>query len=532
MGINHFSGRLTHDCRHLYLPAAMSIMCPWAISAQETGVKAQKPNVVIIMTDQQRADLCGREGFPVDLTPFADRMAEEGAWFNKAYTPCPASGPARVSLLTGRFPRVTHSDSNHNIADAVYSEDLFDVARKCGYTSVLVGKNHSHVKKTDVDWWIPYSHLGQDCPASEKTPENRAFDRFLGNTSFFTELEPAPGTVENQMPYRMVSDALEWVSGHKDEPFVMWLSFNEPHNPYQVCEPYWSMFDGRIPPALTDSTCLDIKGEKYRHLFEMMNIGHRGCKENLERIRSNYMGQIRLLDDQMSRFVEGMKDMDMYSNTMFVIISDHGDYAGEYGLMKKGAGVAESITRVPMVWFGNGVAKNGLREDCVSLVDIFPTICEAIGAEIPVGVQGRSLVEMLAGREYPEEEFRSIISEAGFGGEYITKEDMSDYRAEGAVGKGLFFDELNTWSQSGMVSMVRMGKWKFAMDMLGNCELYNLEKDPSEIDNLYGKKRYIKVQDELMHELLKWEIAINDPIPVPRNRYRFKRFPHNYLFSF
>lgn len=517
--------------RTFYLPAATALLCPFAAAyGQDSCNKAARPNIVVMITDQQRADMCGREGFPLDLTPFADRMAGEGAWFDKAYTPCPASGPARVSLFTGRFPRVTHADSNHNIADAVYGEDLFDVARKSGYTSVLIGKNHSHVARKDADWWIPYGHLGQDCPASEKTPENRDFDKFLAGTSFFTSLDPAPGSVENQLPYRMVSDALDWAGTHGDSPFVMWLSFNEPHNPYQVCEPYYSMFDGQIPPALTDSSSLDIKGEKYRHLFEMMDTGHKGCKENLERIRANYMGMIRLLDDQMSRFVEGMKDMGLYDNTIFVIISDHGDYAGEYGLMKKGAGIAESITRVPMVWFGSGIARHGLREDCVSLVDVFPTICEAMGAEIPMGVQGRSLLEMLSGRDYPEEEFRSVMSEAGFGGEFITKEDMSDYRAEGAVGNGLFFDELNTWSQSGTISMVRIGDWKLVMDMLGNGELYNLRKDPSEIENLYGKRRYLRIQAELERELLKWEISINDPIPVPRKRYRFKRFDHNYLF--
>lgn len=67
--------------------------------------------------------------------------------------------------------------------------------------------------------------------------------------------------------------------------------------------------------------------------------------------------------------------------------------------------------------------------------------------------------------------------------------------------------------------------------MSGNCELYNLKKDPSEVNNLFGVKKYSKVQDDLTRELLKWEIAINDPIPVPRHRYRFKRYNHNYLFT-
>lgn len=77
--------------------------------------------------------------------------------------------------------------------------------------------------------------------------------------------------------------------------------------------------------------------------------------------------------------------------------------------------------------------------------------------------------------------------------------------------------------------MVRMGRYKLVYDMLGNGELYDLEKDPSEMRNLYGLRKYARIRESLLEELLKWEIATEDPIPVPRNRYRFKRFEHNIL---
>ena len=85
--------------------------------------------------------------------------------------------------------------------------------------------------------------------------------------------------------------------------------------------------------------------------------------------------------------------------------------------------------------------------------------------------------------------------------------------------------------QSGTIAMVRMGRYKLVYDMLGNGELYDLEKGPSEMRNLYGSRKYGKIKESLLEELLKWEIATEDPIPVPRNRYRFKRFEHNYLFT-
>jgi len=495
----------------------------------------QKPNVVIIMTDQQRADLTAREGYKLDLTPFADSIAQTGVWFNRAYSPCPISGPARVCMLTGRWSSATHVDSNHNILDAVYPQDLFQTAKQAGYKTVLVGKNHSHMLKTDADDWIPYNHLGQERPGRDTAAvASQNLDKLLSSMSFFatSDFQATPGEVKDQIPYRLVSDALKYAKANKDNPFVMWMSFPEPHNPYQVCEPYFSMFDGQVPPARTDASAQAVKGEKFVQLCEMMKMGHKGYDTHLERLRTTYMGMIRLVDDQMRRFYEGMQDLGLADNTIFVILADHGDFCGEYGLMKKGVGVTDMTTKIPMVWFGSGVKAQGLSDAHVSLVDVFPTVCEMIGEEIPLGVQGRSLSEVLAGRPYPKDEFRSIMVETGFGGQFITAADYDDYQDEGAVGKkDLFFDELNSWSQSGTITMVRKGDWKFSCDMLGHCELYNTAKDPSEMNNVYGKRRYRKVQAEMMAELLRWKISTNDPVPVPRRRYHFRTLDHNYQFA-
>lgn len=503
-------------------------------AAESTESKAElgKPNIVVIMTDQQRADLTAREGFPCDLTPFADRMASEGTWFNRCYTPCPASGPARVSTLTGRFPKATHADSNHNLRDAVFFKDLFKVAGESGYNTVLVGKNHSYMTPASADYWLPYDHLGQAGAAEGRSAENEEFDKYLKTLSFFTDLKPAPGGVENQLPYRMVSDALAWTGEHAAEkPFVMWFAVNEPHNPYQVCEPYYSMFDGSIPDADTDASVLGLKGEKYSLMQKQMNECHVGTTENLARIRANYMGMIRLIDDQIARLAEGFKEQGIYDNTIFIITADHGDYCGEYGLMKKGAGLDEATARVPMVIFGKGIEKAGLRDDFISLVDVMPTACEAMGHRIPPGVQGRSLLPMLRGASYPREEFSSIMSEHGFGGQFITEDDdRNKFYDAPAVDHKPFYDELNTWSQSGRTVMVRKGDWKIIVDMQGSVRLYNVVKDPHELRNLSGKCRFAKIEREMMNELLKWEISTVDPIPAPRNRYTQKRFKHNYLF--
>lgn len=502
---------------------------PLALHAQKDP---RKPNVIIIMTDQQRADLCGREGFPMEITPFADRMAAQGAWFDKAYTPVAASVPARISFLTGRFPNATRVKSNHNVIDAVYEDDLFGAAKKAGYKTALVGKNHTYMTPAHADYWRPYFHVGQH--AEDKSELARRFDEFLESTEYYAHLDPSPYGVEAQLPYRMVDDALQWIEQTGDDPFVMWLSFSEPHNPYQVCEPYYSMFaPENLPPTLTDASAIALKGDRYRILQEMMRLGHPGWEQNLQRLRGNYMGLIRMIDDQVARFVGRLRESGVYDNTLFIITADHGDYAGEYGLMKKGVGLSDVLSRVPFVCFGKGVApETGRRDDHISLVDVFPTVCESIGVEIPVGVQGRSLKNMLAGAPYPQEEFRSVMAHDGYGGQYYTQRDGTDYEAEGAVRSDMkyYFGELNTWSQSGFMRMVRMGDWKLTYDMLGHGELYNMKKDPMEVENLYRKPRFRAQRETMLAELLKWDVATIDVLPLPRKFYLYKRNPHNYLF--
>ena len=134
-----------------------------AIQGLAMSVQAQtgKPNIVVIMTDQQRADLCGREGFPLEVTPFVDRLAQENVWFNKAYTVMPASSPARCSMFTGRFPSATHVRTNHNIPDISYQQDLVGVLKENGYKTALVGKNHAYLKPADLDFWSEYGHWGK-----------------------------------------------------------------------------------------------------------------------------------------------------------------------------------------------------------------------------------------------------------------------------------------------------------------------------------------------------------------------------------
>lgn len=481
------------------------------------------PNIVLIMTDQQRADLLSREGYPLNTMPFLDRLASHGTWFDKAYTTSPASVPARTSLLTGRYPKATHVRNNQNEQDAFFEKDMFHVLEEKGYTTALIGKNHTYLNAERLDYWTEYNHAGK--VKNSDSDKSYLFDKFLKDTQLYASFEPSPGGVESQPSYRMVDEAIEWIDNVDDRPFMLWLSFAEPHNPYQVCEPYFSMFKDKLPLMQTSAEDRAQKGERYETLAEMMSIGHDGYNRRLNELRSIYLGMLRMIDDQVSRFVDNMKSSGIYDNTIFIFISDHGDYMGDYGLLKKGAGLDEITTRIPMQWIGPGIKESKKPHDAhVSIADIFPTICEIIDAPVPLGVQGRSLWPLLQGKSYPKEEFESAYVEHGYGGNFYTKEDGTDYLAEGAISNNkYYFDELNSWTQSGFTKMVLKGNWKLIFDMEGNGWLYNLVKDPFELKNLFNDERCYQTKIELLEELLKWEIATGDPLPLPRRRYHFKK---------
>ena len=490
-----------------------------------------KPNIAIIMTDQHRADVCAREGFPIDTTPCLDRLARHGVWFNRAYTTNPTCAPARVSLLTGRFPAATRVRTNHNIPDATYTEDLIDVLRAQGYATAMVGKNHSHLTPERVDHWFPLGHsAGHGQPG--RTEQEQAFDQYLAVLNHRVAIDPTPFPVECQGPHRVVSDAQAWIRSLEGEtPFFLWLTFAEPHNPYQVPEPYYSLFPPEsLPPVRAGKDTLDARGHKWRWTKHIGVTAYPNYDDLVPRGRANYFGMLRLIDDQVCRFVDFLDAEGLRDNTLIVFVSDHGDFVGEYGLLRKGPEMPELLMRVPLLFNGPGIVASAEPHPAhVSIADIMPTLCEAVGVPFPAGVQGRSLWPLLTGGDYPAEEFASAYGEQGFGGLHYTDGDDLSFEACVIPGpKGGSFDCLNSASQSGTMRMLRKGDWKLAFDMQGRGQLYHLAEDPAELANLFGRPEVARIQAELLADLLAWTLRAEDPLPLPRRRYVMKTDPRNY----
>ncbi len=487
------------------------------------------------MTDQQRADLRKSCGYELDTMPFLDEWARGGVDFESAYTPNPTCMPARVSMMTGRYSECHQVRTNHNLVDALYTEDLPELLKRNGYVTALCGKNHSHHSPEDFDFHETTGHLGNEGEINT-TEEEIAFADFLCSTNHMEMHAPSPGGVTVQHPYRNVSSALKFIDSVKNEqPFFAWVSFAEPHNPYQVPEPYFDLFPPeKLPPLHSSVEDLEGKGERFTWL---RRVWERVLGENIEdrilRARSNYHGMLRLIDDQVKRLIEGLKERGLEDDTIVIYVSDHGDFVGEYGLIRKGPDLPDILTHIPMIWKGPGIAPQGKRGSCfVSLIDIFPTICDIIGAKTPFGCQGKSILPLLKNCDIPEKEYDTAYAESGFSGLYWNEEDGLTPPAEDAVSQAWDrFDCLNTWTQCGQVRALWKGNYHIQVDMMGTGYLYDRENDPYELYNLWDKKELLPVKTELLTELTAAMLKAADPIPAPHNRYRTKIHPKGYWYQ-
>ncbi|MEV5894704.1 sulfatase-like hydrolase/transferase [Nonomuraea fuscirosea] len=483
-----------------------------------------RPNIVLIMTDQQRADWTAASGFPLDTMPFLDGLMETGVRFRRAYTTSPLCVPARISLLTGRYPSAHRVRQNSAARHVLRGPDLVDVLRDAGYALHLAGKTHFHREAADFDTFAaPYWH--DRGPDGAATPDQERFERWLAKLDHSVAHEPTPFPVESQFPYRIVDGAIGAIDRTPaDRPFFTWLSFPEPHNPYQVPEPYFSMFGPEeMPERLAGPEGAARKGGMYTWLRELTEEKRPGYDAEWRRYRANYCGMLRLIDDQLRRFFAHLRATGRDADTLVFFVADHGDYTGDYGLQRKGAGMAECLMRIPFAVTGPGVRAAADAESFVSLADLLPTICDALGAGIPAGVQGRSLWPLLTGKPYPAGEFASAYGELGFGG---LSYDPGERPPLHFPYEGRTFDELNTVTQSGTTVMLRRGRWKLLLNERGAGELYDLDADPAELDDRYDDPALADVCATLTTELALWMIRVRDDLPEAA--YTLKQAPHNW----
>ncbi len=484
-----------------------------------------RPNILLISADQQRADCFGFEGRKIK-TPHLDRLAGEGTRFANCITPCVVCQPARASILTGQLCR-THGvhDNGIDLSPQIGERGFAGTLAAAGYETALFGKAHFSTYHTfsptgtpeclassadyPDDWHGPYmgfGHVemmlvGHNWFLPEKPPRGQHYERWFHadgrgdeKNALYREnagdTQGAAQTWHSKLPVAWhnttwtADRAIDWLKhGRGDGPFCAWVSFPDPHHPFDAPEP-WSRLHDPAEVDLPEDRQRSFEGRPWWHEAALTNEpeGTREAAETrksysrippqsdaqLREIIANTYGQIALIDHNVGRLLIALDEAGLSGNTMVVYISDHGDWLGDHGLILKGPMHYEGLLRVPMILRGPGVPQGAVRAAPVSTLDLGATFADYAGAAPLLPQHGQSLrpqVERDAPRGFALNEWELLPSRAGVALSLRT---------------------------------VRTQTHKMTVDLRsGAGEMYDLGNDPQERINLYDDPDHADLRAQL-----------------------------------
>ena len=500
-------------------------------------MKSKRPNIILIQTDQQSAETLGIYGNPVVKTPALERIAAEGVVFDNAFCNYPACVPSRASMMTGRYPHTIRSYANFIHLNPLETS-LPEVLKRTGYQTALIGKNHAFTsggengasegccfyneviggdeKYTDqlhqVFDYVVQAYHGHLVEGYESDNEVMGAHQWAKDNCWSAPMAfgKNPYPKEKCGSYLLGKCASEYIrnAAEKDTPFFLWLSYPDPHTPYQAPEPYASMYDPNTIP-LPPEDCLENKPERQK-VANIMDSVDKADKNLLRQVKAIHYGMINAIDDSIGMVMEALSQMELTESTIIVFTADHGDSMGAHGLIQKHNCFYDSITRIPFLLAWPTKIKPGRCDGFIELVDVMPTVLQLAGIDIPYGVQGKSHASYLLGSTSEAKDFAVIES-----GEDGTPLKVSDITVRPETP---FDDRYFVWcayreAWFGRGKSIRTRKWKLNIYANGDGELYNMQDDPNELVNLYGRAEYADVVAQLTYKLLIWCINTEDRIP-------------------
>lgn len=421
---------------------------------------AERPNVIVFFTDQQRWDTAGAYGNPLRLTPNFDRMARRGTLFEYAFTPQPLCVPARAALQTGRYPSSVGCYRNGIPLppDATTLAHCFGAA---GYETAYIGK--WHLASTDP---VPPDERGgyqRWLAANRLEWTSRPYDARLFDD------ENREVRLAGYRTDALVDAAIRYVTAAAGRPFFLFLSLLEPHHQNDVDryiapdgyeEPY---VDAWMPPDLRK-----LVGSSRQHL-------------------AGYLGAVKRIDEGLGRLFDALQSLDILENTNVIYTSDHGCHFRTRNHEYKRS-CHEASIRIPMAAQGPYFDDRGVVGELATLLDVPTMLADAAGVELPADVVGRRL---------GDGEIRNALR-GGATGAGAETESILIQVTEEEVGRA-----------------IRTRRWKYAVTAVdvdprrtGVAEryyerhLYDLEQDPYELHDLVSDPAYDSVRMDLRNMLL------------------------------
>lgn len=417
-----------------------------------------------------------------------DALAESGVRFNSGYTTTPVCTPARASLFTGIYSHTSGAWTN-NIAPGANIKTMGHYFRENGYMTVYSGKWHldGHdyfgTGSCPEEWEEKYWFDGANY-LNELTDEQIALWRNGLNTA--EELREHNITEEFTWANGISNRALEFLDKRDtDKPFVMVLSYDEPHHPF-TCPPEYvekyKNFKYDLGEKAFDS--LENKPEHHKRWSEAM--GNPADSEGKYH-HPLYFGCNDYVDDEIGRVLSRLDDKEL-ENTWVIYTSDHGEMMGAHKLVSKGAAMYDDITKVPFIIRapeGSELNHSQINSP-VSHIDLLPTMLDIAGIETPEILEGESILPLMKAKE--QDAGRGVMME------------FNRYEIEHDSFGG--FIPVRCWVTN---------EYKLVINLFGKDELYSRTEDPHELNNLIDHPEFSAKRNELHDELLDYMFDKRDP---------------------
>lgn len=521
----------------------------------------ERPSYILFITDQQRYDHLGCNGHPVLRTPNIDAIAAEGVSHDRFYVASPVCMPNRASLMTCRMPSShgTRSLGIPLDYDSVTFVELLAAAGYD--TCLIGKSHLQNVSDFDIQIEQTKHREGFTAPPDDLTVATRSdldndtyqYERqaywdkpnpkvplpFYGFKEYFAVMRhgfntggdhlewvkknapeilalrgrdkqfdhdfTVPQAIRTKVPEEYYSTtyiadcAVEWLEARRsnDKPFLLMVSFPDPHHPFTPPGKYWDMYkpEDMVVPAAYEADDWDppeyVKvAERDRandpRLGQMAGYSLAVSKQEALEARALTCGMISMIDDAVGRVRAAATDVGVADNTVQIYTSDHGDHLGEHRLLFKGAEQYDSLTHVPFIW-ADPKGDSGTRvDDLAQTLDIGTSILEHAKVEKSLGMQGVVL---------------PTVGGAGRDAAHIQYETQRTQEAFGTRPR---------------VHTIVQSNWRLSM-YLGKCqnELFDLENDPGEMSNLWDSAKHQDIKARLVEHLAELEIAAVDRVPLP-----------------
>lgn len=466
---------------------------------------AGAPNVLIVMSDEQSWDTMGCTGNPAARTPAIDALCAESTSFDRAYTPFPLCCPSRASLWTGLMPRHHGVLGNWRpIAPEFRASGLAVDFAAAGYHTIYTGKWHVPGTTPQAMGWIDTSAIpavinGQD--RGRYIPDYRDFAAHAGydlDPDHIENLTAADLAATREHPYATSSIDLEhflepWQTDQfitalerrpDGKPWLATCSFNAPHFPLIVPEPYDRLIDRsavQLPKSLAsgpETRPREVRESGYAARFA--DLTEHDWVESI----AHYLGLCALVDAQLGRIVDHLRQTGDWDNTIIVFTSDHGDMMGAHGLMQKGHLLHyEEDLHVPLFIHHPDIPAARV-DSLVSVCDIAPTVAELAGVSLTTPHDGISATGLL-GRDHADAT-RS----------FVTAETCLAAGHPGGHGEPFYATDWE-YPRDGLNLSVRTSDLRYIFRSHDDDELYDLSTDPGEENNLAADSAYAARRHEL-----------------------------------